>query len=367
MSSRLAGARWAICAVAAAACGVAEGEQPTGAPPVPVEVAEVRAVPLQETAEYVAILRSRRSVEVHAQADGYVTRITVKPGDQVAGGTVLMRIDPRRQRAATQGQQALGEARRASVDYWRREYRRTADLLAGQAVTERDLEQVTTSLRSAEAELAAQNAQVQAQAVELKFHDVLAPWAGVVGDIPIRLGDLVGPQALLTTIDDNDRLEVYVETAMGRGTPVDVGTPVEIVDGAGKPLARTRVSFVSPRTSADTQTLLVKALIDNPAEKLRVGQLVRARLILATRTGPAVPVLAVQSQNGQNFAWVIQRGPDGAEIATPRPVEVGAIQGQLYAVVRGLKAGERVVVSGVQKLRPRARVLAEMQKRRSGG
>jgi RND family efflux transporter MFP subunit len=365
-----------VLAMAAAACGVAEGEQPARPPAMPVEIAEVRAVPLQETADYVATLRSRRSVEVHPQADGYVTRIFARPGDLVEAGTVLMRIDPRRQAAAKRSQQALGQARRANVEYWRREHQRTANLEAEGAVTERDLEQVTNQLRSAEAEQAAQAAQVQQQAVELDFYDVLAPWQGVVGDIPVRVGDLVGPQALLTTVDDNDRLEIYVETAMGRGPAVVLGTPVEILDDAGKVLTRTRVTFVSPRASAGTQTLLVKALVDNQADKLRVAQLVRARLILATRTGPAVPVLAVQSQNGQNFAWVVQRAqggpgagaaPGGGEVAQPRPVEVGPIQGQLYPVLRGLKPGERVVVSGVQKLRPGAPVTPAPAGRRGGG
>jgi RND family efflux transporter MFP subunit len=367
----LARAGMAVGVVAAAGCGVAEGEQPVGPPAMPVEIAEVRAVPVQETAEYVANLRSRRSVEVHPQAEGYVTRIDVRPGDLVAGGKVLMRIDQRRQAAATRSQEALGAGRRANVTYWRREHQRTADLLAEGAVTERDLEQVTTSLRSAEAELLAQDAQVRQQAVELKFYDVTAPWQGVVGDIPVRVGDLVGPQALLTTVDDNDRLEIYVQTAMGHGPAVALGTPVEILDDAGKVLSRTKVNFVSPRASADTQTLLVKAFVDNLGERLRVAQLVRARLILVTRTGPAVPVLAVQSQNGQNFVWVVQRaqgGPTaGHDVAQPRPVEVGAIQGQLYPIVRGLKVGERVVASGVQKLRPGAPVVPAPAAKRGGG
>ena len=323
---------------------------------MPVEAAEVRPTQLRDVTEHVATLRSRREVQVQPQVEGHITRIDVKSGDIVAQGQPLMGIDPRRQVAAVQGQRALREARLADVAYWRREYERMSRLYAGDAVNRRQVDQALNSLRSAEAQLQAQGAQVQEQATQLKYHLVVAPWDGVVGDIPVRLGDLATPQTLLTTIDDNATLEAYVEVAVGRGAQAKLGTPVEVLDQDGRLIARSEVSFVSPRASGDTQTLLIKAPVDNRTRQLRSGQVVRARVVWSSRQGIAVPVLAVQSQNGQTFAWVLERERTGAWVARQRPVGVGPIQEQVYPVLRGLQAGDRVVVSGVQKLSPGMKV-----------
>ena len=86
------------------------------------------------------------------------------------------------------------------------------------------------------------------------------------------------------------------------------------------------------------------------------SQFTRARVIWAERPGPVVPVLAVQSQNGQSFAWVAKRAPDGSLTAEQRVVQVGPIQGQLYPVIKGVAVGDMIISSGVQKLRPGARV-----------
>src|SRR5262245_41570348 len=117
-------AGWTLALAALLACTgsrAAESQGAPGPPPVPGEIGEVRAHPLRDTGMCVAALRSRRSVEVRGQVEGYVTRIAVRSGSVVRRGEVLMRIDPRRQRAATSGQEALLEARRANAAYWRRE------------------------------------------------------------------------------------------------------------------------------------------------------------------------------------------------------------------------------------------------------
>jgi RND family efflux transporter MFP subunit len=349
-----------VALLAAASCTGSQAAENTGqgeTPPVPVEAVEVRPTRLDDTSEHVATLRSRRSVGVQPQVEGHVTRILVRSGDIVERGQVLMRIDPRRQSASVDSQRALRDARRANLNFWRREYERVRNLYEAGAVTRRDLDQALNSLSSAEAELAAQGAAVEAESVQLRYHEVVAPWDGVVGDVPVRVGDLATPQTLLTTVDDNATLELYVEIPVERSAQARLGTPVDVLDEKGGLLARSQLSFVSPRASPDTQTLLTKSLVDNRARRLRSWQLVRARVIWSTREGPAVPVLAVQSQNGQMFAWVLERTAEDPNvwIAKPRAVEVGPIQEQVYPLLRGLKVGDRVVVSGVQKLRPGAK------------
>ena len=129
-----------------------------------------------------------------------------------------------------------------------------------------------------------------------------------------------------------------------------------MIDAAGQVLAPSEVSFVSPRADSDTQTVLIKTHVHNPEGRLRSSQFTRARVIWAEHPGPVVPVLAVQSQNGQSFAWVAKRAPDGSSDRRARVVQVGPIQGQFYPVLRGLAVGEMLISSGVQKLRPGARV-----------
>jgi RND family efflux transporter MFP subunit len=229
-------------------------------------------------------------------------------------------------------------------------------LFDGGAATRQDMDQAQTALRQAEAQVASTEAQTKVQAVELHRYRVVAPTDGTVGDMPVRVGDYVTPQTLLTTLDDNDDLEAYVNVPIERAAILKLGTPVEIVDDQGKVLAPCKVTFVSPRADPATQAILVKAGVDNQEGRLRSGQFARARVVWSTREGPAVPAHAVQRRAGQPFVWVVQEAAGGLS-AEQRAVQLGPIQDQQYPVVGGLKAGDRIVVSGVQKLRPGARVM----------
>lgn len=327
-----------------------------GPPAVPVEIQTVRSSLQRDTSEYVASLISRHSVRVQPQVDGHVIRINVASGDTVRPGAALMLIDPRRQQAAVHSQQAVTEAAGATLAYWRDQYHRIERLYAGGGASRQELDQARSSLRQAEANTTSSEAQVRAQSVELRYYEVVAPVAGTVGDVPVRVGDYVSPQTLLTTLDDNQALEAYVDIPVERATSLKVGMPVEMIDAVGQVLAPSEVSFVSPRADSDTQTVLIKTRVHNPAGRLRASQFTRARVIWAEHPGPVVPVLAVQSQNGQSFAWVAKRAADGSLTAEQRVVQVGPIQGQTYPVLRGLAVGEMLISSGVQKLRPGAPV-----------
>jgi RND family efflux transporter MFP subunit len=346
---------WISFAVAACSSTRA-AEPPGGPPPMPVEIAPVKAVPLRDASEYVAVLRALQTVQVQPQASGHVTRIAVTSGDRVQPGAVLMQIDPSQQQASVNSQRAAAEASRATLDYWRKQVARIKHLYEGGAGTRQDLDTALSSLRQAEANAAASEAQTSAGTVQLRYYRVTALVAGAIGDIPVRVGDFVTPQTLLTTLDDNDTLEAYVDVPIERASSVKIGTEVEIIDAAGKVLAPSQVTFISPRADSATQMVLIKSAIDNQSGRLRTEQFVRARVIWSERQGPAVPMLAVQSRAGQSFVWVVAQGPDGRLSAQPRPVKMGPIQDQLYPIVEGLRAGERIVVSGVQKLRPGAPV-----------
>jgi RND family efflux transporter MFP subunit len=347
-------------AVVIAACSgtrASKGGHAQGMPPMPVELQTVKAAPVAETSDGVAVLMSRRSVRVQTQVDGHVTRILAAPGDKVEAGARLILIDPERQQKLVTSQRAVEQANRANLDFLRDQFQRQQKLFQRGAGTRQDFDQAQSALRQGEANAASSAAQAKASAVELRYYTVVAQQAGTVGDIPVRVGDYVTPQTLLTTLDDNDSLQAYLQIPSEPAMKLDVGTAVDILDAGGKTLAKSKIDFVSPRVDPEIQTVLAITTIDNRDGPLRAGQFVHARVVWSTRTGPTVPVLAVQSRAGQPFVWVAQRASASAPLTVaPRPVELGPITGQAYPVLHGLAPGEQIVASGVQKLRPGAPV-----------
>ena len=119
---------------------------------------------------------------------------------------------------------------------------------------------------------------IKGQRVELGYHRVTAPAAGVVGDIPVRVGDRVTQSTMLTTVDDNQGLEVYLQVPVQQAPDLSLGLPVRLVDDRGATIATTKVTFVAPSVDPATQSVLAKAALDRPGE-LRNDQFVRARIV----------------------------------------------------------------------------------------
>jgi RND family efflux transporter MFP subunit len=212
------------------------------------------------------------------------------------------------------------------------------------------MEQAETAFRTAEANLRALTAQVQQEQVQLRYFTVAAPTAGVIGDVPVRVGNQVSTQTVLTTIDQNETLEVYVSVPIERAGALRKGLPIRLLgpDGADD-LGTTVVDFISPRVDDQTQSVLVKGQVRNPDGRLRSSQNVRARIVWKTTEGLVLPVTAALRISGQFFAFVAEDA-GGQLVAKQRAIKVGPIAGNHYPVLDGIKPGDRVVVSGVQKL-----------------
>jgi RND family efflux transporter MFP subunit len=354
-----------------------------GAMAMPVPVMTVAETQLRDATEYVATLKSRHTTNVQPQVEGVLTRIFVKSGDRVAAGAALMQIDPAKQRAAVRSQEATRAQKRAALGYAREQVKRMETLYKGGAASKQQLDEAQTALAQAQADYDALGAQVQEQQVELAYYRVVAPTAGVVGDIPVRTGDRVTTSTLLTTIDQNDALEVYISVPVERAKDLRLGLPVEVLSDDGQVLAGTQLYFISPQVDDQTQEVLVKAPVPNGQRGLRAAQFVRARLIWSTHPGVTVPVLAVSRINGQYFVFAAEPAPAGgpggpggspgagggasgpgapggaggppgapgpATVARQRAITVGGVVGNDYVVQAGLKPGDRIVASGVQKL-----------------
>ncbi|HVB99305.1 MAG TPA: efflux RND transporter periplasmic adaptor subunit, partial [Candidatus Dormibacteraeota bacterium] len=149
--------------------------------------------------------------------------------------------------------------------------------------------------------------------------------------------------------DQPGALELYVNVPLEREKDLRLGQRVQLLDGSGNQIGQTRTDFISPEVDTSSQSILVKAAVENPGDALRTAQLVRARIIWGTHQGLLIPVLAVTQLNGQYFAFVVE-GSGKALVAREREIGVGQIIGGQYEVLKGLHAGDRVVVEGTQEL-----------------
>ena len=339
-------------AIVLAALSVAcrSSEPPRPPPPAQVDVVVLAPTTVVEGTEYLATLRSRTAATLQPQVAGQVTAIAVKPGDAVDKGQVLMQIDPARPSAALSQVVASRNAREAQLKLAEQNLARVEQLVATGALPQQELDNARSAALAARADVAALGAQITGTRVELRNYKITAPERGVVGDIPVRVGDLVTPQTQLTTVTDNSTLEANVSIPVERVRDVAVGTQLDILDQTSTVVASGTVSFMSAQVNPETQSVLVKADIANPSNALRADQIVRARVVWRTGQGLRVPALAITRMGGQAFVFVVENGPKGA-IAKQRPVQLGELSDNAYVVTKGLAAGEQIVTSGLQKLR----------------
>ena len=362
LSTWEAGARAAlglvvVVALAAGCANKSAGPQGPGGVSVKIQVAEESSI--DDASEFVATLKSRESALIMPQVEGQITEIFVRAGDRVSAETPLIQIDPAKQQATVKTQEDVLSSKRAALALAKQQYERVSGLATQGISSQADLDQAKAALDAAQAELQAAEAQVREQQVELHYYNVKAPRDGIVGDVPVRVGDRVTVSTELTTVDRPGSLEAYISVPVERGPQLRLGLPVHILDSAGAVAAESRVSFVSPQVDDRTQTILVKARIENLKGALRPSQFIRARVVWGTHQAPLVPVLAVSRIGSQSFAFVAE-SKDGALIARQRPLKVGEIVGNDYVVLDGIKPGERMIVSGTQFLRDGAPVTPQI-------
>lgn len=326
---------------------------------MPVKVLEAKAVPVADSSEYVATLKSRDSAVIMPQVEGQVTNILVHSGERVAAGAPLIEIDPLKQQATVKSQESARAAQEANLSWAKKQYDRTVGLASAGVVSKQDLDQAKAALDAAQAQMDALDANVNEQQVQLHYYKVVAPRAGVVGDIPVRVGDRVTTTTILTTVDQPGSLEAYVYVPVEHSSQLRMNLPVQVLDSDGKVLAESRISFISPQVDTTTQTVLVKARITNGNDALRQLQFIRARVVWGTHRNPEVPMLAVSRLAGQYFAFVAEAQGGGSFVARQKPLTIGQTVGNDYEVQDGIKAGDKVIVSGTQFLRDGAPVIPQ--------
>ena len=316
---------------------------------MPVQTVTIAAQPVAQSDEYVATIKSRRSATLNPQVEGNLTQIAAHSGDHVKQGQLLMEIDPVKQRDTLDAQVATEQQKLAVYQYNQTELDRQRKLFEA-GITSRDaFDQAQQAFNNSKADYNSAVASRETQARQLSYYRITAPFDGIVGDIPVHVGDYVSATTLLTTVDENRDLEAYIYIPTERAALLHTGLSVDILNSAEQPVERTAISFLSPEVDNGLQSILAKAPVRSGAVLLRTAQLVKARVIWSNRPTPVVPVLAVTRLGGQAFVYVAEQQA-GKFVARQKAVQLGDTVGNEYAVLRGLENGERVIVSGTQML-----------------
>ncbi len=319
----------------------------------PVQTSAVTLAPVEQTSEYVATIKSRRSATVEPQVQGMLTQIHVHSGDHVKAGQVLMEIDPRVQLASVESARATERQKKAVYDYNTVEVERQRKLFEA-GVTSRDAyDQALQAHDNAKADYESAVNLRKTQEEQLAYYTIRAPFDGVVGDVPVHVGDFVAPlnspPNVLTTVDENKDLEAYIYLPTERATQARLGLNVDLLDTNDKLLEKTKVDFLSPQVDSTLQGILVKAAVHTAPELLRNAQLIKARVVWSTTPMAVIPVLAVTRQGGQSFVFVA-RQQNGHYAAVQVPITLGDTVGNSYSVTSGLSAGDKIITSGTQFL-----------------
>jgi RND family efflux transporter MFP subunit len=318
-------------------------------PPTDVMTVTLEPKPVPRFSEFVATIRSLRSTTIQPQVEGYIRRIFVKAGDIVRSGQPLIQIDPDRQQASMVTIEAQRASREADLAFATQQLTRMKKLQDAGAVSLAELEQAETAHKNAQAQLEAVRSQIKENEVQLQYYRVTAPAAGIIGDITVREGDRVTTSTLITTIDQATDLEAYINVPLERSTDLKPGLTVELLGDDGEVIASNPVTFIAPRADDATQSVLVKATLRQRPPGLRVMQYVRSRLIWSNEPALLIPIVAVNRIAGQHFVFVAE-GSDGKFVARQKPIVVGPVIADDYVVLRGLMAGDRVIVTNVQKI-----------------
>ena len=348
----------AACNRAGAPAGGAAPQGRGSAPAAGVTIVTLKETPIEISSDFISTVRSLNSTTIQSQVDGRVTKIYVKSGDQVRVGMPLVQIDQEKEAATLRSTESQRTAREADVAYWKSQVERLKVLLKAGAISQNEFDTAQHNLETSQANLAELDAQVREGRVQLQYYRVTAPTGGVVGDIAVREGDRITTSTVITTVDDKLGLEAYIQVPVDRAPELRTGLTTQILDADGKVVAENPISFVSPRADPATQTVLAKSLLRNAPADIKLQQFLKIRVIWRSAPGLTIPVTAVTRVNGQYFCFIAEPAGSGL-VAKQHPLQVGEVQGNNYVVRGGLKPGDRLIVSGIQKIGDGAPVKAE--------
>ncbi len=331
----------AVTACSEAESNNAPGPGGGGPPGLPVEVAVARTDTVVDAITSTGQIEAINSIQLRPEVDGRLVEFLVREGAVVAKGTPLFKVDD----AELKAQVARLEADR---DLAEQALRRTRELLKQNASSEADLEQAEASARSS-------RAQLDLQQLRLERTVVRAPFAGVVGERSVSVGDYVNNATPLVTLQTVDPQRAVFQVPERYAQRLSLGQPVSF-RVAALPNAEFSglVDFVDPLVRLPARTITVKAQVPNRNGSLKAGMFIEASLATDTRPNAVVvPEDAILPLEGATYVWLIQE-----EKAARRPVELGVRMPGYVEIIQGLSAGDQVVVGGLERLSEGVPVMA---------
>jgi membrane fusion protein, multidrug efflux system len=338
-------------------CSVGEASNPPPAPPAPqVTTAEVAVRDLNDWADFTGRLEAVDSVAIRPRVGGYVESVHFSEGGRVAAGDPLYQIDPRPfkaevDRLTAERERALAQLKLAET------YRDRAErLLARNATSQEEVEQVAADATVAAAQLASISASLEKATLDLSFTRVTAPITGRVSRAIVTAGNLVDASTVLTTLVSDEAVYAYFDVDeqtylthvqqpnAGELSVVHVG----LINEQGYPHAA-RLDFVDNQVDPNHGTIRARAVLDNRDGKFTPGLFARMKLVSPNRFSAAlVDDRAIGTDLGRRFVFVV----DDQGVVQYRGIETGRLVDGLRVVENGLAAGDVVVVNGLQRVRP---------------
>jgi membrane fusion protein (multidrug efflux system) len=352
---------YAVTTLAAAALlsGGCTKEKAPPPPPPTVEVVDViqKDVPLYK--EWVGSLDGNVNAVIRPQVSGYLIKQNYREGELVKKGQILFEIDPRTFQSElnqTKAQLSQQQARHATA---KANLERIRPLAAKNAVSQKDLDDAVGSELSTRSSVEAAQAAVENAQLNLGFTRITSPVDGVAGIAKTQLGNLVGPntQTELTTVSSLNPIKAYINiseqeyldfNATNKGNAASIPLELILADGSIYP-HKGRMALADRQIDPTTGTLKIGALFANGDNLLRPGQYGRIRAVMGIRKGALlVPQRSVGEMQGKYLVAVV-KADNTADI---RPVKVAEQVGTQWVVTEGLKAGEKIIVEGIQKVKP---------------
>lgn len=332
-----------------------EADSASAPPPPEVDVAAVLVEPVTLRETFTGRVASPQTVQVRPRVSGYIDEVAFEEGELVEAGDLLFRIDPRPYEARVQAAKASLAQARSQRQLAEVEAGRANTLIGRQAISREQYDQRKAAALNARAQEAEAEAALTSAELELQYTRVTAPVTGRTGRAMVTKGNLASAdQSVLTTLVSVDPLYVYFDSneseALGAQTLLARGETMTLHIGltgeTGFP-HQGQLDFVDNQINADTGTLRYRAVLPNPDGAFRPGQFARVEMPVANLSeAMLINRKAVLANQDRRFVYVV--GDD--DTVTPRQVELGREVGELVVIRDGLKAGERVIVNGTQKV-----------------
>jgi multidrug efflux pump subunit AcrA (membrane-fusion protein) len=358
---------------------------------VSVEFMPVREQIYQDSTEVMAQINSKHSTDIHPQVTGRILRVLVSDGQTVQAGQALYQLDANQQsanvaslaatRLASMEQPRLLQKNieslhsdlvgaQADLEFNRKQLSRYQQLLNDHTVSIKDTEQYQTAVlvqeqkvKSIQSNIASYQARknealanisrdtsiLQSASVNLSYFTVRAPFTGTIGTLLAKEGDVVDPMTVLTTLTDNRNLEVDVAVSADERHRIHMGMPMSLLTMQNEPLGEIKTTYIAPKVDPLTQTFLIKAKALNSQNSMAMDQHLKVQLHWGELKGILIPVVSVFHMDGAAFVYRVdaQKKP---QVAHMHPVKLGAIIGENVVILSGLRAGDTIVKSGIQKL-----------------